>query len=198
MGLEVADRSLHGALSQLAGGDDDCREAAAVALRGMGPAVIGPLSALLDSPDVALRWWATRALAEVGGQSAVAPLTHALADDDADVRACACLALGKVGAASAAGALAERLGDDSVFVAAVAADALAMLGPGAVDVLAQMLLHHRPTVRLHAVRALGRIGSQQAVEPLCRALDDTSYLVSRCALDALEELGVGMVYFPPG
>ena len=196
MGPDVTDVGLHDLLSQLAGGDDDLREAAAVALGRLGPTAIGPLSALLHSGDVALRWWAARSLAEVGGQAAVAPLTQALADGDADVRACACLALGKIGALSAAGALAVRLGDESGFVAAIAADALSMLGVGSVDALAQMLLHHRPTVRLLAVRALGRTGAQQAVEPLCRALDDTSYLVSHCALDALEKLGVGMVYFP--
>lgn len=197
MGPDVTDVGLHDLLSQLAGGDDDLREAAAVALGRLGPKAIEPLSALLRSGDVALRWWAARSLAEVGGQAAIAPLTQALADDDADVRACACLALGRIGAVSAAGALAGRMGDASGLVAAIAADALSMLGAGAVDSLAHMLLHHRPTVRLLAVRALGRTRSQQAVEPLCRALDDTSYLVSQCALDALEKLGVGMVYFPP-
>jgi len=189
---------LHDLITALATGREESREAAALALGRIGPAALQPLSGLLTSSNANLRWWAVRSLAEVGGDGTVAPLTCALADEDADVRACACLALGKIGAGSAVMALVERMSDQSGFVAAIAADALSMLGDEAVGGLTGMLQDERPTVRLLAVRALGKIGSQQVVEPLCHALEDTSYLVSQCALDALEKLGVGMVYFSPG
>jgi len=197
MGLDAGDSELQGLLAGLATDDDDRREAAAVALGDLGRDALEPLAALLFVQDAGLRWWAARALAEIGCEDAMAPLNLALADEDADVRACACLALGKIGAVSAAPALAARLADESGFVAAIAADALSMLGEGAVAALAQVLQNERPTVRLLAVRALGRTGSQRAVEPLCGALEDTSYLVSQSAMDALEKLGVGMVYFSP-
>lgn len=197
MGLDAGDSELQDLLAGLAADDEERREAAAVALGSLGREVLEPLAALLSVKDAGLRWWAARALAEIGCEEATAPLTLALADEDADVRACACLALGKIGAASAAPGLAARLADESGFVAAIAADALSMLGEGAVGALAPMLQHERPTVRLLAVRALGRTGSQRAVEPLCGVLEDTSYLVSQSAMDALEKLGVGMVYFSP-
>jgi len=197
MGLDAGDSELQGLLAGLATDDDDRREAAAVALGDLGRDALEPLAALLFVQDAGLRWWAARALAEIGCEDAMAPLNLALADEDADVRACACLALGKIGAVSAAPALAARLADESGFVAAIAADALSMLGEGAVAALAQVLQNERPAVRLLAVRALGRTGSQRAVEPLCGALEDTSYLVSQSAMDALEKLGVGIVYFSP-
>ncbi len=197
MGLDAGNSELQDLMAGLATDDEESREAAAVALGGLGREAIGPLAALLSGQDAGLRWWAARALAETGCEEAAAPLNLALADEDADVRACACLALGKIGAVSAAPALATRLADESAFVGAIAADALSMLGEGAVVALAPMLAHERPTVRLLAVRALGRTGSQRAVEPLCGALEDTSYLVSQSAMDALEKLGVGMVYFSP-
>ena len=197
MGLDAGNPELQGFLAGLATEDDDRREAAAIALGGLGRDALEPLAALLSAQDAGLRWWAARALAEVGCEGAIAPLNLALADEDADVRACACLALGRIGAVSAAPALAARLADESGFVAAIAADALSMLGEGAVVALARVLQNERPTVRLLAVRALGRTGSLRAVEPLCGALEDTSYLVSQSAMDALEKLGVGMVYFSP-
>lgn len=185
-------------------GDETSREAAAVALGGYGPAAIQTLEQILDvgedlsSADA--RWWAARALAEVGGQGAITPLVRALADRDADVRACAALALGKIGAALpavAAEALGAQLGDPSALVAGIAADALSMLGEAAVPALAEALADARPHVRLLAVRALDRTRSQSAVAPLCSVLEDSSYLVRTCAEEALDNLGVGMVYFRP-
>ena len=193
----MEDGLLEEALRTLVAGDEERREEAAITLGRFGAAALEPLDALTGSHEADTRWWAARALAEVGGEGAVASLVHVLEDADADVRACACLALGRMGATSAALALAARLADESAFVAGIAADGLSMLGEGALPALVPMLRHERPGVRLLAVRALDRIGSQQAVEPLCSVLEDPSYLVSRLALEALEKLGVGMVYFSP-
>jgi HEAT repeat protein len=181
----------------LVSGDEEEREEAAMALGGLGAAALEPLAALAGSGDANTRWWVARALAEVGGEGAAVLLVRLLEDTEADVRACASLAMGRIGAVSAAPALAARLADESAFVAGIAADALSMLGAEAIPALAEMLRHERPTVRLLAVRALGRIGTEQAIEPLCGVLEDPNYLVSQSALDALEELGVGMVYFTP-
>jgi HEAT repeat protein len=148
-----------------------------------------------DEPDA--RWWAARALAEVGGPGAVEALVQSLEDDDPDVRACAALALGRIGAAAAAPALAGRLADGSAFVASVTADALSMIGDGAVDALAAQLASESAHTRLLAVRALSRIKSQRAIGPLFGLLEDPSYLVRHYAHEALEALGVGMIFFSP-
>lgn len=185
-------------LHTLTSGSDEEREAAVQELSCQGDAFIEPLAALLTgAQDATARWWAARALAEIGGQAAVAPLVQALEDADPDVRACAALALGHIRAGSAAPALVAKLADDSAFVAGIAADALSMIGPPAVEALMASLQAPQASARVLAVRAMGRIGDEQAVEPLCRLLDDPSYLVRYHVEEALEALGVGMVYVAP-
>ena len=72
-----------------------------------------------------------------------------------------------------------------------------MIGEPAVSVLADCLGAEDTHTRLLAVRALGRIKSQAAIGPLFGVLEDSSYLVRHYAQEALEALGVGMVYFSP-
>ena len=190
--------SLEDLLAALTSGDDESREAAAQALGCLGDSSVEPVANLLiGAQDAETRWWAARALAEIGGEAAVGPLVQALDDAEPDVRACAALALGHIGAGSAATALAARLADGSAFVAGIAADALTMIGSPAVGALTASLQAPQAGARLLAVRALGRIGDEQAVEPLCRLLDDPSYLVCYHVEEALEALGVGMVYVAP-
>jgi Uri superfamily endonuclease len=184
-------------LEVLLSADEDSREQAALALGRFGTTAAEELAAILATGEADARWWAARALAVVGGEAALPALVRVLDDPEPDVRACAALALGHMGDGSAAPALADRLGDESPFVASIAADALSMLGEGAVDALAGRLGDGNLHIRLLAVRALGRIGSQKAVEPLCGVLEDSSYLVRYYAYEALEALGVGMVYMAP-
>jgi HEAT repeat protein len=93
--------------------------------------------------------------------------------------------------------LAARLADESAFVASVAADALSMIGEPAIEALTEMLADESAHVRLLAVRALGRTRSQDTIGPLFSALEDRSYLVRYYAQEALDGLGVGMVFLVP-
>jgi Uri superfamily endonuclease len=184
-------------LELLVSAGEDSREEAALALGRFGAAVAGRLGDILAAGEPDARWWAARALAEVGGKSAASALMIALDDPDPDVRACAALALGRAGDGSAAPALAIKLGDESAFVASIAADALSMLGESAVEALGSRLTDESPHVRFLAVRALGRTGSRRAAGPLYAVLEDSSYLVRHCAYEALEALGEGMVFVMP-
>jgi HEAT repeat protein len=195
--IAVATEEIDELLEVLVSGTDDNREAAAVGLGCFGAAAAAPLASLLVTGNADARWWAARALAEVGTDGAVPPLMDALADADPDVRACATLALGQIGDGAAAPYLAARLADRSTFVASIAADALSMIGQPAVEALAEKLADRSPHVRLLAVRVLGRIGSQSAIGPLFGMLEDPSYLVRHCTREALEALGVGMVFLSP-
>ena len=183
-------------LGVLISGGDEAREEAALGLGRFGAAAVERLAAIQATGDADARWWAARALAEVGG-AGVPALVRALDDPEADVRACAALALGRAGDDSAALALADGLGDESAFVASIATDALSMLGEPAIEALVERLADGRPHVRLLAVRALGRIRSERAIGPLFGMLEDESYLVRYYADEALEALGVGMVYMTP-
>lgn len=198
--IRVGDGELDELLQLLLTGDDESREAAAIALGRAGAPAVEALAPLLVHGEAAARWWATRALAEVerpAATAAVGPLLGALSDPDPDVRACAALALGHVGDGSAARALARCLADESAFVASVASDALTMLGEASVPALVEMLGEGRPYVRVLAARALERTKSQAAIGPLCELLEDTSYLVRYYAQEALDNLGVGFVYVRP-
>ena len=210
--LFMGNEELEDLLRALTAGDDagaagmEDREAAAVALGNYGASAIPPLEVLLASDDAGNRWWAARALAEIGAGGAVPPLIRALGDVDPDVRACAALALGRKGAAPAtasataahsASALARALADESAFVASIAGDALAMIGEPAVAALVEILASENAHVRLLAVRALGRVQAQSAIGPLFGLLEDPSYLVRYYAQEALEALGVGMVWLRP-
>jgi Uri superfamily endonuclease len=195
--IEVGVDELDELLKMLATGSDESREAAALALGRFGTSAVEPLSAMLVQGDAEARWWATRALAELGNQGGIGPLVGALTDSDPDVRACAALALGRIGDGAPAADLAARLCDESAFVASIAADALSMIGEAAVEALTEKLADPNTHTRLLAVRALGRIKSQRAIGPLFGLLEDSSYLVRHYAHEALEALGVGMVFFAP-
>ena len=195
--VAVAFDELDDLLEVLVSAGENSREEAALALGRFGWAAGERLVAMLATGDAEARWWAARALAEVGGESAVPPLVSALDDLDPDLRACAALALGCAGDSSGAPALAERLGDESAFVASIAADALSMLGEHAVEALAGRLDNESAHVRLLAVRALGQTKSQAAIGPLFGVLEDQSYLVRYYAHDALEALGMGTVFLAP-
>lgn len=195
--IVVADAELDELLDIVERGDEKSREAAALALGRFGQAALGRLAKMIDSDDRDVRWWAARALAEIGGAAAAVPLCAALVDPDPDVRACAALALGRIRACDAASALVERLADESAFVASVAGDALSMIGDGAVDALIEAMSSDNVHTRLLAVRAAGRIHSQRSIGPLFGLLDDSSYLVRHYAQEALEAMGVGMIFFSP-
>ena len=193
----MGEEALYRLLDGLASGDESSREESVYALSELGQDAIEPLSLLLASESADTRWWAARALAELGGEEALEPLVRALTDPDPDVRACAGLALGQLGDGRAAGPLASRLEDDSSFVAGIAADALCMLGEAAVPALTEALTESSVQVRVHGVRALHHIGSESAIGLLIGLLEDRSYLVRFYAREALEDLGVGMTYFAP-
>lgn len=195
--IVVRNKALAEWMAALLEGSEDARERAAVALGHLGTEALPALADLLAGRDPDARWWAARALAEVGGDESVSLLASILDDPDPDVRACACLALGRVGGRPAAHALVSRLVDESPFVASIAADALSMIGEPAVSELGEYLGAKETHTRLLAVRALGRIRSQAAIGPLFGVLEDPSYLVRHYAREALEALGVGMVFFSP-
>lgn len=189
------DRVLNELLAAIAAADDERAEAAACELGRHGDAALPALEGLLTAAERERRWWAVRALAEVGTPAAVAALCTALGDADADVRACAVVALAGLRPLEAIAPLAERLGDPSAYVARLAADALARFGLPAAPALIAALGSENPAARAGAARALAVIQPPEAIPALCAALDDPSALVTYYAEEALEKMGVGMVFF---
>lgn len=186
------------ALEEAIRADDDVQaEEAALRVGTAGDAALPLLEPWLRSTDRDRRWWAVRALAAIGTPKAAAALIAALDDPDPDVRACAVVGLATLRPAEAVAPLVARLSDPSAYVARLAADALARIGTPAVPALIAALEKGDVATRAGAARALWVIRPEEAIPALCAALDDPSALVSYYAEDALEQMGVGMVFFPP-
>lgn len=179
------------------GNDARAEETALQAGAALGNSLLPVLREWQNSPERDRRWWAARTLAAVGTPKAVEGLLAALQDPDPDVRACAVVGLAALRPAEAVGPLVARLSDPSACVARLAADALARIGAPAVPALIAALQEGDTVTRIGAARALSIIGPEEAVPALCAALDDPSALVTYYAEEALDKMGVGMVFFEP-
>lgn len=191
----MAHPDLQALLQDLSSGDDDRAEPAALALGKLGDEALPALRALLASPDVDCRWWATRTIGQSESAAAVAALIDACRDADADVRACASYALGTFGerAGEAVPALVDRLADASVYVGQMAADALARIGPAATPLLIAALKEGAPPVRGRAARALAQLTDKSSIPALIASLEDESPIVEYYADLALHKMGVGTI-----
>ena len=184
-------------LEAIAAGDDSRAEQAAQELRCADGAVLSALRELLADADPDRRWWAARGLAAVGAQAAQDLLIAALDDPDPYVRACAAQGLGELRAGGAVAGLVRCLADSSPLVSRISADGLGRIGAPAAPALITALQEGEVTVRAGAARALSVIQPEEAVPALCAALDDPSAIVTYYAEEALERMGVGMVFFQP-
>jgi len=188
---------LRALLADLTSGDEARAESAVPGLAALGEAALPGLLELLRTPDRDRRWWATRALAALGGDGAISALVRALQDPESEIRQCAALGLRHQPVAGAVHALCAALNDPDRLTARLAGDALIAVGPRATPDLIELIAQAGPAAKIEAVRALAGIGDQRAIPALYSLLDDPSALVQHWAEEALERMGVGMVYFKP-
>jgi HEAT repeat protein len=184
-------------LDSVTAGDDTLAETAALALSHEDDAVVPALCDLLADADPDRRWWAARALAAIGTKTVAEHLVAASTDPDPSVRACAAQGLGEQRSEGAIAALMRCLADASPLVSRIAADSLARVGAPAVPALIAALQGGETPVRAGAARALSIILPEEAIQALCAALDDPSAIVTYYAEEALERLGVGLIFFRP-
>ncbi len=188
---------LEAALSDLLSGDDGQAEGAIPALATQGTSALPRLLPILEDPLSERRWWAARALAAISDARVAPALQRALSDVDPAVRQCAALGLRQHPVPAAAPDLLRLLRDPDRLTARLAADALAAIGAPATPLLIEALADPQPAVRIEAARALACLQDKQSVGALVAAVDDPSAMVQYWAEEALERLGVGMVYFRP-
>jgi HEAT repeat protein len=156
------------------------RKAAAAAMGSSGLAdAVSPLLGYLDDTAAPVRLEVVRALGRLGDARAVVPLVSKLQDQEADVRREAARALGQLGDTRATSTLMLALQDQSVNVRVQALEALGKLRASeATTAIAALLTGEGETVadaqgavRDGALRALGRIGTPEAVKLLIDALE---------------------------
>lgn len=155
------------------------------------PRAVEPLIDLLRDRDNEVRWEAALALGELADPLALDPLAATLRDPDRYVRYGAAVALEKMGWSP------ENPADRAFLVAGKQDwDALVGLGRDAVTALAIPAEDADRTVRLMAVRTLGRIGDKRAIPVIYRALRDPDDQVRWEAVLASRECRISAQYLP--
>jgi HEAT repeat protein len=165
------------------------RRAAVVTLSQCGPAAAPALLDALKDSDGQTRQWAAFALGSLGslgeaGHTAVPTLVELAKVKDARSRASALEALAKVSPAAGGPAVAAcqaALQDPEGMVRKAAADALGRIGPGAKEVLPQLLTATKDAdgyVRIAAAQALWRISGK---------ITDAKPVLQKCLTDANRE-----------
>ncbi len=193
MSPEGFDRNL---LAELTSGDEERAEAAARKLVEAGNSVLPVLEPLLRSDVPDHRWWAVRTLAQLPAPR-VDWLVRALKDESSDVRAAAALGLSSHPTEDAASALVSALSDEDSIVAILAVNALVAIGQAAVPVI----LDAYPTAdlrgRIQSMRALAELRDHRAIPVMLKATEADSAMLRYWAGEALERLGLNMVYIKP-
>ena len=171
----------------------EVRQAAAKALGNTEHPAATPflMEALHDS-----FWWFEREYAagellhaiEKMGRAAVDPLIDALQDKEGTVRKFAAVLLGKLGDSRAIEPLGMALYDLHHDVGSAAAESLAGFGASAVDVLIEALGHPEMWIRIHSIRALGKIQDYRVTPVLLERLSDPEREVTKHVIKILGEL----------
>jgi len=155
------------------------------------PRAVEPLIGLLKDKDNEVRWEASLALGELADPRAINPLEDALRDPDRYVRYGSAVALEKMGFFPD-----ERSRRAYLFAGKQEWDTLEGMGKDAVPALDTAAKDNDASVRLVAVRTLGRIGEEKAIPILYRAIRDPDDRVRWEAVMASQKCGISPRYLP--
>ena len=146
--------------------------------------VKGLIKALSYQKDASVRYWAAKALGELGDRQAVEPLIAALKGSDKNVQKASALALGEIHDPRAVKPLLDFIEVQKAHVITTqserlrieaALQALVNIGSPAVDPLISYLSSYiTSNPNKMAIEALGRIGDSRSVEVIARLLLDDS------------------------
>jgi HEAT repeat protein len=155
------------------------------------PKAVEPLIMLLEDRNNEIRWEAALALGAIGDTRAIGPLKGALKDRDRYVRYGAAAALEKLEwAPSSREEYALLLNGKQEW------DSLAELGTAAIGPLSISATDLETSVRIQAVKTLGRISDQKAIPALYRALRDADGQVRWEAVLAASKAGISAKFLP--
>ena len=177
-------------VSVLRDGDRAVRDAAIGALLAIGEPAVTTLGTCLSDPLLTVQELASSVLARIADARVLTPLVTALASPDWIVRMHAAKALGRIHDPETVAPLVLLLQDSVKAVREETSTALAAIGEAALPSLLGALTHGEWLVRLHAVEALGKTRSPEAVDPLLSVLfNDRDRAVREDAVRALGQIG---------
>jgi HEAT repeat protein len=177
-------------VSVLRDGDRAVRDAAIGALLAIGEPAVTTLGVCLSDPVLSVQELASSVLATIADARVLTPLMAALKSPDWIVRMHAAKALGRIKDPGAIAPLVLLLQDSVKAVREETSAALAAIGEAALSSLLAALTHPEWLVRLHAVEALGKTRSPEAVNPLLSVLfNDRDAAVREDVVRALGQIG---------
>jgi len=183
-------RAVSPLISILRDSDRSVREAAVGALTSIGSPSVAALGSCLTDPDLSVQEAASAVLASIADSSVRDKLLEALRSQNWIVRMHAATALGRIQDPGSISSLVPLLQDKVKAVREEASSTLAAIGNSAIPALVESLAHQDWLVRLHAVEALGKTTSSDAVAPLlATAFNDTDSAVREDAVRALGTIG---------
>ena len=171
------------ALTPLLDGPREVADAAAGALRRLGPKAEDQVLRGIREGDASRR----RALLPlVSSAIGARDVAACLADAEPDVRALACEAMARIGVTAMVGAIFPLLGDPNPRVSYAAMAAIQSLGSRETERLALAAARSSdPLVRRAALRILAYFGSPAALDDLLGALSDSDERVRESAIQGL-------------
>jgi HEAT repeat protein len=170
--------------------DRAVRQAAIEALTAIGEPSVPVLGLCLSDAHSAVQEAACAVLSLIADERVLDPLIATLKNQNWILRMHAAKALGRMKDARAIEPLIPLLQDKVKAVREEAATALADIGDPALPSLLEALKHHEWLVRLHAVEALGKSRSAEAVEPLLWVLfNDQDQAIREDVVRTLGQLG---------
>lgn len=152
-----------------------------------GAAAAEAIAPLLSTEDVRLRNHAAEILAKLGAE-AVPTLENRLRSKDRDVRKFAIDTLVEIGSHDSAQALLVALDDEDVNIASTAADGLGAIGDESHLAALEAHLGEDEWMHCAALRSMGMIGGEKAVETLLRSMKSESMMIKMTATQSVAAL----------
>ncbi len=169
--------------------DEEVRWLASGALINIGEMAVRPTVMALHHPDPVVRRNALFILRQLDVRSAAPSIQEALSDPDPSVQVQAIQTVAQFGGAGAMRLVLAKAESRDPTIRDAAIEALPKFGNEAVPALASLLSYGSPYVRSSAVRALGMMGTAEAMIYLRKSLSDPSPTVRYYACLTLGETG---------
>ncbi|MEA2059135.1 MAG: response regulator [Thermodesulfobacteriota bacterium] len=162
--------------------------AAITALSGQNPEKANPvLAAHLESSEEIKAYAAAEALGKTGGETALKALVLHIHNKNPQIRKAVATSLISTGS-STVPLLCTRLSSSNDDEIIIASNILGEIGDsGAEDPLCRISTHDNPNIRFSVYEALGKIGSEKAVEELLRGTIDRDYSVVCASVQGLDQ-----------
>lgn len=149
---------------------------------------VGILKKMLNTPQKEIRFFIVTALGETDDIRAIPTLIEAFKDNFWQIRTQAAEMVARM-KFRAIPALNAAIGNESEDVRYWSVQALGMIGGEAMNSLLKLLDHPDKRMRLFTVKALGSLQNAEIIEPLIKAMGDTSWPVRVAASEILERVG---------